>query len=65
MLKINEKPRFVEWNELPEDLATVFAEDGHRGCPSIRWDGPYSFRCSLGICKCAIHGPFKVKIMKK
>lgn len=62
MLNNNEEPRFAEFHELPEDLMSVVAEDGKVGCPVTRWDGPYSFRCSLGICKCAVHGQFKVKI---
>lgn len=39
----------------------VAVTDGKRGCPETRWDGPYSYRCGLGINKCYLHGYFPVK----
>jgi hypothetical protein len=61
----DEEPRFIEFDELPFDLSTVYAEDGERGCPAKRWDGPYSYRCGLGVGICAVHGRYKVKIIEK
>lgn len=43
-----------------ESGAGLLACDGKPGCPVTVWDGPYSFRCSLGAerGKCAYHGSF-------
>lgn len=44
------------------DFSNIVAErDGKKGCPEIIWDGPYNWRCGLGINKCARHGYFLVK----
>lgn len=42
-------------------MRIVADQDGKLGCPVIRWDGPYPYRCSLGLNKCSIHGSFKTK----
>lgn len=39
----------------------VAAKDGKPGCPEIVWDGPYQFRCSMGIDRCGQHGRFEVR----
>jgi hypothetical protein len=38
----------------------VAEKDGLPGCPEMVWDGPYKYRCSLGIDVCSIHGKFDV-----
>lgn len=43
----------------------VAVADEKPGCPEKRWDGPYTFRCDLGINKCSIHGNFPVKYRVK
>jgi hypothetical protein len=43
----------------------VACADNKKGCPETVWDGPYSYRCSLGINKCARHGNFPVKTEEK
>lgn len=53
--------RTVMAGQSPEnDAPRPLAEDGKPGCPVTVWDGPYSWRCSLGAAtgRCAYHGRF-------
>jgi len=42
-----------------EERAWLAVEDGKAGCPVQDWDGPYSFRCGMGMKgECHKHGKF-------
>lgn len=41
-------------------MSWVALKDGKPGCPVIMFDGPYDYRCSLGVDDCAYHGAFEV-----
>jgi len=36
-------------------------DDGLAGCPETVFDGGYSYRCSMGVTKCAVHGLFRTR----
>jgi len=47
----------------PIEVKYVSVVDDIPGCPEIRWDGPYSYRCGMGIEECHIHGKFETKLI--